>query len=170
MTWPRVVTLIKKKSPHAYKPTVSVHIGMKNSACDGHCGGFKGVVTGELQFDIDVSIGRPNIKFDLHVQCGIYIANRGILGSCEVTWTQFSSSQVKSIMLSSAIASCRRNLSLFRLLALIFQLEIWNMKSAWKSRLEIHTVENVVVVDYKIASGTDSLAWGFNVTSVRESH
>ena len=61
MTWPRVVTLIKRNSPHADKATVFIHIGVNNSACDGHCGGFEGVVTGEIHFDIDRSIWRPNI-------------------------------------------------------------------------------------------------------------
>ena len=49
------------KSPHADKATVLVDIGVKDSACDCHCGGSEGVVTGEIHFDINLSIGRPNI-------------------------------------------------------------------------------------------------------------
>ena len=55
------MTLIFLKSPHADKATVLVDIGVKDSACDCHCGGSEGVVTGEIHFDINLSIGRPNI-------------------------------------------------------------------------------------------------------------
>ena len=57
---------VSKNLPHADKATAFVDIGVENCACDGHCGGHKGVVGGKVHVYFDLPIWRPNFHFDLH--------------------------------------------------------------------------------------------------------